>query len=53
MDKKWKRVWASAFAVGACALALTACSNNNNSSSSKKDQKISWMEISEIEGMDP
>lgn len=37
--------------VGVCGLALAACSNNKSSSSSK--QSISWMDVSEIQGMDP
>lgn len=51
MKLNWKRWLAAGLAVGACALALTACSSGSSSSTSAK-QTISWMEISEIEGMD-
>ncbi len=52
MDKKWKRILAAGVAIGLCGLALTACSNGN-SSSAGKSKKLTWMEKTEIEGMDP
>lgn len=48
--KKWRKVLVTGV-VGVCGLALAACSNNKSSSSSK--QSISWMDVSEIQGMDP
>lgn len=41
--EKWRKVFAVGFAVGACGLALTACSNQSNSSSSgTKKHLIGW-----------
>lgn len=54
MENKIKRVLMAGFAIGACGLALTACSSNSNSGSKASGkQSINWMEITEIEGMDP
>lgn len=53
MDKKWKRILAAGVAIGLCGLALAACSNGNSSSSAGTSKKLTWMEKTEIEGMDP
>lgn len=48
--KKWRKVLATSV-IGVCSLALAACSGNKSSSSAK--QSINWMDVSEIQGMDP
>ena len=50
--EKWRKVFAVGFAVGACGLALTACSNQSNSSSSGTKKTLNWMEQAEIPSMD-
>lgn len=48
--KKWRKALAASV-IGVCGLALAACSGNKSSSSAK--QSINWMDVSEIQGMDP
>lgn len=48
--KKWRKALAASV-IGVCGLALAACSGNKSSSLAK--QSINWMDVSEIQGMDP